>query len=454
MTIFSVQCKSMAQDFKDAATELKGKAVLADVDATVEKELAQEYGIRGFPTLKLFSNGEVISDYKGARSKDAFVKYIERALLPSIEECDSDDAVTKFLKDSEGKSIFFGAKLDKLKAAFKKQSVSIRDLMPESVVFGSVEDVAHVKKALGDVEADSISVIRDDGTTETFKGEAGDLEAWIKSAALPLFAELNRDTASMYTELPKPIFILFQDPAKKDEKVNKDMEVLAKEFRGDSLPFVWVNSVELKSFMEHVGATSDPAIAIYGFEGDVKYVFDKEYSQDNLRAWLKEFVAGKIKATSKSAPIPEKNDEPVKVVVGDSWESIVQDKEKDVLIEQYAPWCGHCKKLEPILTELATELADIKTVVIAKMDATANDSPADYKAKGYPTIHFFPAGKTEGVEYNGDRTKAGFIKFLQENATHKDGLKDLKAEEPKDETKEETKEEAAEGEEAKEKEEL
>lgn len=46
-----------------------------------------------------------------------------------------------------------------------------------------------------------------------------------------------------------------------------------------------------------------------------------------------------------------------KVVVADTFEEIVNDPEKDVLIEFYAPWCGHCKKLEPKYTELAEQVS-------------------------------------------------------------------------------------------------
>jgi protein disulfide-isomerase A1 len=92
-----------------------------------------------------------------------------------------------------------------------------------------------------------------------------------------------------------------------------------------------------------------------------------------LKRFVKDFTEDLLKPLYKSEDIPEKNDKPVKVVVGHNWDTIVNDKTKDVLVEFYAPWCGHCKKLTPIYNKLAETLSSNPNIVIAKIDGTLND---------------------------------------------------------------------------------
>lgn len=131
-------------------------------------------------------------------------------------------------------------------------------------------------------------------------------------------------------------------------------------------------------------------------------------------------LAGKLKPVIKSQPVPKNNKGPVKVVVGKTFDSIVMDPKKDVLIEFYAPWCGHCKQLEPVYTSLGKKYKGHKNLVIAKMDATANDVTSDrYKVEGFPTIYFAPSGdKKNPIKFeDGNRDLEHLSKFIEEHAT-------------------------------------
>ncbi|XP_037846837.2 protein disulfide-isomerase A4 isoform X2 [Chlorocebus sabaeus] len=146
----------------------------------------------------------------------------------------------------------------------------------------------------------------------------------------------------------------------------------------------------------------------------------EEFDSDTLREFVTAFKKGKLKPVIKSQPVPKNNKGPVKVVVGKTFDSIVMDPKKDVLIEFYAPWCGHCKQLEPVYSSLAKKYKGQKGLVIAKMDATANDVPSDrYKVEGFPTIYFAPSGdKKNPVKFEGgDRDLEHLSKFIEEHAT-------------------------------------
>jgi protein disulfide-isomerase A6 len=127
-------------------------------------------------------------------------------------------------------------------------------------------------------------------------------------------------------------------------------------------------------------------------------------------------------------PPPHNNNKQQQQQAPDNVDSVI-DGTKSVMIEIYAPWCGHCKSLAPIYAEVGAEIAKddqlSARVIVAKADADAHRALGErFGVQGFPTLKFVPRGKRAdalsakegggGVEeYRGERTKDAMLTFLK-----------------------------------------
>ncbi|KAI9902952.1 hypothetical protein N3K66_002304 [Trichothecium roseum] len=418
-------CKALAPEYEEAATSLKEKDIkLAKIDCTEEADLCKSYGVEGYPTLKVFRGLDTVSPYTGQRKAAAITSYMVKQSLPAVSVL-TKDTLEDFKTADKVVLVAYVAADDKANnETFTKVAETLRD----TYLFGGVNDAA-VAEAEG-VKTPAIVLYKsfDEGKnvfSEKFDAEA--IEAFAKTAATPLIGEVGPETYSGYMSAGIPLAYIFAETPEEREELGKALRPVAEVFKG-KINFA---TIDAKSFGAHAGnlnlkTDKFPSFAIQDTVKNQKFPFDQdaEITHDAIKKFTEEFDAGKIEPSIKSEPIPETQEGPVTVVVAKNYNDVVLDDTKDVLIEFYAPWCGHCKALAPKYDDLASQYAASEhkdNVVIAKVDATANDVPDEIQ--GFPTIKLYPAGaKDAPVTYSGSRTVDDLIEFIKENGKHKAGV--------------------------------
>ena len=217
-----------------------------------------------------------------------------------------------------------------------------------------------------------------------------------------------------------PLAYIFAETPEERETLSKDLKSVAESHKGK----VNFATIDAKAFGQHASNLNlevgkFPAFAIQDTQKNQKFPYSGDLTAKKIGAFVDDFVAGKVEPSVKSEPIPEKQDGPVTIVVAKNYQDVVIDNDKDVLLEFYAPWCGHCKALSPKYDELAGLFkSHADKVTIAKVDANANDVPDEIQ--GFPTIKLFKAGSKDApVDYSGSRTVEDLANFIRDNGSHK-----------------------------------
>jgi protein disulfide-isomerase A1 len=361
----------------------------------------------------------------------SITSYMIKQSLPAVSEVTAESLSDFKETDKVVLVAYLDASDKESTEVFTKTAEKLRDSYP----FGSSTDAALAEAEGVKVPAIVLYKTFDEGKatfSEKFDAEA--IEKFAKTASTPLVGEVGPETYSDYMSAGLPLAYIFAETAEEREELSKTLKPLAEDYRG-KINFATIDAKQFGAHAGNLNLPSDkfPSFAIQETVKNQKFPFDTEKKIElaSIKKFVDDFAAGKVEPSIKSEPIPETQEGPVTVVVAKSYEDIVLDDTKDVLIEFYAPWCGHCKALAPKYDDLASMYAASEfkdKVVIAKVDATANDVPDEIQ--GFPTIKMYPAGaKKEPVTYSGSRTVEDLIKFIKENGKYKAEVSEKKEEE-------------------------
>jgi len=412
-------CKALAPEFAKAAKSLKdekSEIKLGKVDATVETKLGDQFSVRGYPTLKFFRNGQPI-EYTGGRDAPSIIQWIKKKTGPVAKPLKSVDEAKSFQDSAEVVVVGFFKKEDSKEAKIFLEVASMLDDTP----FAITSDDAVFKEYK--MSKDGVALLKkfDEGQIE-YDGEYTDaklLKTWIQVNSLMLVNEFTQETAGKLFggEIKSHNLLFISKASDAFQKTYDGFKESAKKFKGKILSVMINSDIEDNlRIMEFFGLKKEdvPSMRLISLEEDMtKYKPEwKDITFENIVKFTTDYLEKKLKPHLLSEDVPDDWDKkPVKYLVSKNFDEAVKKSNKNVLVEFYAPWCGHCKQLAPIWDQLGEKYKDHESIVIAKMDATLNELE-DIKVHSFPTIKYFSAGSSKAVDYTGERTLEGFTKFL------------------------------------------
>ncbi|KAF7230699.1 protein disulfide-isomerase A6 isoform X1 [Nothobranchius furzeri] len=181
-----------------------------------------------------------------------------------------------------------------------------------------------------------------------------------------------------------------------------------------------VDADQHKSLGGQYGVRGFPTIKIFGanknkpeeYQGGRSSQAIVDGAMNALRTLVKERLSGKSGGSGYSKQQSGGGDKKdVIELTDDNFDKLVLESEDVWMVEFFAPWCGHCKNLEPEWTAAATAVKEQTKgkVHLGAVDATVHQVLASrYEIRGFPTIKIFRKGEEPEV-YQGGRSRGDII---------------------------------------------
>ncbi|XP_007955666.1 protein disulfide-isomerase A2 [Orycteropus afer afer] len=418
-------CKALAPEYSKAATLLAAESVratLAKVDGPAEPELTQEFGVTGYPTFKFFRDGNRThpEEYTGPLEAEGIAKWLKRRVGPSATQLEDEEGaqelmhtqdivVIGFFQDLQDKDVatFLALAQDALELTF-----GLTDRPQLFQKFGLTKDTVVLFKKFDEGRADF-------PVDEELGLDQGDLSRFLLTHSMHLVTEFNRQTSPKIfaARILNHLLLFINQTLASHRELLAGFREAAPPFRGQVLFVVVDVDMDNDHVLQYFGlkAQEAPTLRLVNIETTKKYApaDGGQITAAAVSAFCHSVFNGEIKPYRLSQEIPPDWDQqPVKTLVGKNFEQVAFDETKNVFVKFYAPWCTHCKEMAAAWKALAEKYSDRQDIVIAELDATANELEA-FAVHGFPTLKYFPAGPGRKViEYKSTRDLETFSKFL------------------------------------------
>lgn len=182
-------CQQLEPTYVKVAQKMDStKLLVGKLDCTKHQHIASKYGIRGFPTIKMFRGGRAI-DYDGAREESAMVQWANRAVGPAVHS--TSRQISDFAENAKIPIFLFNGLSD---------SPMLESFI--SVAEEHVPNIAFFKNKTENGEINQISVVKD-GNQYLFDGKSDTLQQWVENEKESSFSPFTMKLSRQYSSQNK-----------------------------------------------------------------------------------------------------------------------------------------------------------------------------------------------------------------------------------------------------------
>jgi protein disulfide-isomerase A1 len=414
-------CVAMVDDYSSLAIRMKEDSEgipVAQVNADAEIELGKNQKIENYPTLRLFINGEHV-DYQGIHSHSAMWDWIKKKMEMKVHQLKTIDEVKKVEEEKRIAVVL----LTPSKMNYQLQNFESAALKFDDIPFYYSDD-SDIRKHYEVESGFAIAIFRqfNDGrkflTSKNVISEES-IKSFVDSHRLPWIIPLSSDLVhEIFNDERTSVFVFSRGDV--SQEYQKALEQLARKYQSEII-FSLVDPTSelggrLWKFLDIPDNIKDPARLIFFERGALlKFKLDNA-NITSLGQFIEDFKGAKLKPYYKTEDPPVTEDEGlIKTAVGTTFDEVVIDNDKNVLVIGYSKLSQESLDLLKDLEYLAIELSKFDDIFIVKFNLDANEHPM-LLASGHPVIKLFKAStKSSPAEMTMDKSFDAIVEFLEKH---------------------------------------
>lgn len=408
--------------FAEAATALKemgSSLVLAKLDAERHTKAATLLGIKGFPTLLLFVNGSAQS-YTGGFTGEEMVIWARKRTGVPIIRLSSITAAEEFLKKHQMFAIGLFEKFEGhdyeefVKAATANNEIQFVETSNVEVASVLFPDIGTRNRFLGLVKSDPEKY-------EIFEDsfEEGKMLKFLEYHNFPLVTVLNELNSIKVHSSPMKLQVYIFAEVEEFKKLLMLLQDVARKFKS-KIMFIYADSADdnlAKPFLTLFGLESEsekPIVTAFDNIIGGKYLLESDLTHSNLEEFCLGLFNGTLSPFYKSEPIKD-NKGIIQAVVGKTFDKLVLNSDKNVLLEVHTPWCIDCEAVSKRIEKLAKHFKGLNNMIFARIDASSNEHPK-LQINEFPALLFYPSvDKSNPIKLSKKSSLKELIAFINAN---------------------------------------